>query len=44
MRFHRAPNPDDKIGLMGCLQVMMLAAVVTGVGVVVVFVLAVLVH
>lgn len=39
VRLHRPPNPDDKIGCSGCLQVFLLAAVVMGVGSVVVFLL-----
>ncbi|MEO1279449.1 MAG: hypothetical protein AAFV77_10890 [Planctomycetota bacterium] len=44
MQIHRSPNPDDKIGLMGCLQVMMLAVVVLGLAGMVVFVIAALVY
>ncbi len=37
MQLHRTPDPDDKIGCSGCLQVILLAAVMMGVGTVVVF-------
>ncbi|MCW5756457.1 MAG: hypothetical protein KIT54_04390 [Phycisphaeraceae bacterium] len=40
MRLHRPPDPTDKLGCSGCLQVVLLAAAVMGVGSVVVFLVA----
>lgn len=40
MRLHRPPHPNDKLGCSGCLQALLLAAVVMGVGSVVVFLVA----
>jgi hypothetical protein len=40
MRLHRPPDPNDTLGCSGCLQAILLAAVVMGVGSVVALLVA----